>query len=599
MRLKALILRDFGVFRSRADFDLDHNLVVISGANYTGKTTLARALYFALCGKSLTSGLKLTDLKAVDSASATVGLVYHHAGRTFRTYRSTGKRVQNEIYQDRTWKIIPGNTPAELPLNPEQWRIGCFLKEDELGELLVKAPANRRDMLNQILGVEQLLRLQKIFIEVRRISKRQARPILAQQESPVSGAVPNCEAELRAAQTKVAALEAQARLPQDLQAKQQIRREWIHQKEMLAERLNALSAEHAHLLTGFQNAAELQAELEQTQIRLADRERQELAYEKIKEQRIALAAELKRTEALLSDVALLQDKHLCPTCYQEISETHIAALQKQWRQKCDEIETDLAQVKREEREAETASLALALLVQGYSDLKARAERIAIVQKEIDALQPQIDALALKIDAEGEGDNDAGRFAAQQQLEQARVELSQLEKQQLLYQENQKRIESVNMRARRARRNQLLCEWIADAVNLTLQSAVGSSTAKIAAGVEASLRDFNLFRTQNVEADLQKSDLTPDVDKRPFHTLAGSEKALLYLSMKIALARLMPGADFFVADNPTAHLDAIHRDLMAQYLARLASEKQVIVLTNDDAFAARIDEQSGDSKKIGL
>ncbi|MDM8544657.1 AAA family ATPase [Desulfococcaceae bacterium HSG9] len=600
MKIKSLILRDFGIFKGRTDFDLDNDLVVISGGNYTGKTTLARALYFVLCGKVLTAGLKLKDLKTAGAASATAGLVYTHSDQIFRTYRSTDKRVQNEIYQHQNWKIIPANAPAYPLLNPEQWRIGCFLKEDELGELLVKTPAGRRDMLNQILGVDQLLRLQKTFIEVRRISKRKVRPLLAQQESLYFGVMPNGEAELQAAKTKVAALEAEVRLPDDRDAKRQLGREWTHQKKMLDERLKKLFAEREHLLTGFQNAAELPAALEETGIRLAGREKQELVFEKIKEKRITLSAELKRTEALLADTAQLQDKQKCPTCHQEIAETHLATLESRWRRQYDKIEIEIAQIKDKEREAEAALQSLVLLAQRETDLNARAERLKIVKKEINDLHLQIDALKFKIASAGElHDDKTDRSEINRQLEQARENLSKFEKQHILYIENQKLIKRVNTQAHLARRNQLLCEWIADALNLTLQSAIGSSAASIAASVEASLQDFNLFHSQNIATDLQKSGLTPEVDNRPFHTLSGSEKAILYLSMKIALARLTPGADFIVTDNPTAHLDTANRDLMAKYLARLALEKQVIVLTNDSDFAAQLDDQSGDNKKIVL
>lgn len=600
MKIKSLILRDFGIFQSRTDFDLDNDLVIISGGNYTGKTTIARALYFVLCGKVLTAGLKLKDLMATHAASATVGLVYTHSNQVFRTYRSTNKREQNEIYQNRNWKIIPADTPACPLLNPEQWRISCFLKEDELGELLVKTPANRRDMLNQILGVDQLLRLQKTFIEVRRISKRKARPVLAQQERQRFGIAPNCEAELQATQTKVAALEAKVRLPDDRDAKRQLGREWMHQQAALQERLKKLSTERERLLTGFQNAAELLIAFEETGNCLVGREKQEQAYEKIKEKRITLSAELKRTEAMLADAAQLQDKQKCPTCHQEIAKTHLTALERRWRKQYDKIEIEMAQIKDEEREAETERKSMVQLAQRETDLKARAEHLKTVKKEINDLRPQIDALELKIASAGElHDDEAGRYEINRQLEQARAALSKLEKQHILYLENQKQIECVNTQDRLARRNQLLCEWIADAVNLTSQSAIGSSTASVAASVKASLQDFNLFHFQNVATDLKKSGLTPEVDNRPFHTLSGSEKAILYLSVKIALARLTPGADFIVADNPTAHLDTTHRDQMAKYLARLASEKQVIVLTNDSDFAEQLNDKSDDSKQIVL
>jgi exonuclease SbcC len=88
---------------------------------------------------------------------------------------------------------------------------------------------------------------------------------------------------------------------------------------------------------------------------------------------------------------------------------------------------------------------------------------------------------------------------------------------------------------------------------------------------------------------------PDLDGRALQTLSGSEKTILYLSMKIALSRLMPGADFLVLDDPTLHLDETRRERLRDYLANLMSEKQVIVFTNDRGFA----EQFANAKRINL
>jgi len=62
-----------------------------------------------------------------------------------------------------------------------------------------------------------------------------------------------------------------------------------------------------------------------------------------------------------------------------------------------------------------------------------------------------------------------------------------------------------------------------------------------------------------------------------------------------LSSLLPGADFFIFDNPTYHLDDLRREIMAQYLIDLVPEKQIIVLTNDKKFVNLIDQ----GKRIDL
>jgi len=76
MRLQRVIVKHFGIFREARSFDLDDDLVVIYGENFAGKTTLARAIYFALCGKVLTGGIKAPGLVSLHEQSATAGVIY-------------------------------------------------------------------------------------------------------------------------------------------------------------------------------------------------------------------------------------------------------------------------------------------------------------------------------------------------------------------------------------------------------------------------------------------------------------------------------------------------------------------------------------------
>ncbi len=77
---------------------------------------------------------------------------------------------------------------------------------------------------------------------------------------------------------------------------------------------------------------------------------------------------------------------------------------------------------------------------------------------------------------------------------------------------------------------------------------------------------------------------PELDGRMFRMLSGSEKAILYLSMKLAISSLMPDADFILLDNPTLHSDDLRRQLIRNYLLRFVPQKQIIILTNDRIFA---------------
>jgi DNA repair exonuclease SbcCD ATPase subunit len=171
----------------------------------------------------------------------------------------------------------------------------------------------------------------------------------------------------------------------------------------------------------------------------------------------------------------------------------------------------------------------------------------------------------------------------------------LERQQMLYEQRRQTILSANRQAEMVTKHRLLSEWAADAVAHTVQAVVGISLKKADAEITACLQNFGLFHAQAQRIDLEKSQLMPDIDGRALQTLSGSEKTILYLSMKIALSRLMPGADFLVLDDPTLHLDETRRERLCDYLLSLPPEKQIILFTNERGFA----EQFVNAKRIDL
>ena len=155
MRIRQLTIKDIGVFSGIRRFDFDHHLTVIYGKNFSGKSTLLRAIYFALCGKILNAGIKAKDIVSDGAKSGTVGITYAINDHLFRIYRSTKGDLQEEQFKDQIWQSIESS--ALPPLNFHQWQVGCFLKEEELGEFLSLTSANRRDLLHQLLGVESLI----------------------------------------------------------------------------------------------------------------------------------------------------------------------------------------------------------------------------------------------------------------------------------------------------------------------------------------------------------------------------------------------------------------------------------------------------------
>jgi len=225
------------------------------------------------------------------------------------------------------------------------------------------------------------------------------------------------------------------------------------------------------------------------------------------------------------------------------------------------------------------------LARKQSELERRLQQWQQIETEVAAAQNEMETWETKLAALAPlSPADESREKLQQELEAQRQQLAELERQQMLYEQRRQAILSANRHVETVAKHRLLSEWAADAVARTVQAAVGISLKTAEAEITACLQSFGLFRSQPQKIDLEQSQLLPDIDGRALQTLSGSEKTLLYLGMKIALSRLMPGADFLVLDDPTLHLDATRREKLRDYLLGLIPAKQIIIFTNDQGFA---------------
>jgi len=595
MKLEKLILKNVGCFRGNTEFSLDRDLVLIYGANFSGKSTLARAIFFGLCGKSFTTGMKPKDMVTLNEKSATVGLVFSDSVGKFRVYRSSRGDLQTEELNDSDW-LKRGSETSPLPLlNPQQWQIGCFLKEEELGEFIVQTPATRKDLLNKLLGIEKLMQANQAFIKVRRLAKRNEKTLITRQGSLQLNETEDCSEEMEELRNKVAILEETNKGPINGMDKQRLSQELEQQKEIASKRLKSLNDENESLIAGFHGIEEVEATLQQVSDRLSDRERLIKEFEDLKEKRITLSVRVQQIDDLLSSVKGLKREKTCPTCLQPLSPEYVSKLEKEYENQKTAVESELDDTKdREKKSNETLQL-IRDLAKRETDLKHRLERLNILQGDINELQRQLETIEIKLSslsAEPAAFEDHSKL--QMDFDQARQRLRKLENQDAVFQQRRIEIEDVNNQAQKASHERLLTEWVTEALEATMQSIIGASMSRIEDHVINCLNEFEVPNVDN-SIDVGNSRLMPDVGGRSFHTLSGSEKVILYLAMKISLSQLMPGADFLVLDNPTLHLDGRRSELMRDYLKTLVPAKQIIILTNDRMFA----DLMTDAKRISL
>ena len=105
--LKRIILKSFGCF-DRRDFDLSDGVNLIFGPNFSGKSTLVNAIFFALTGKPIVPRVGLPAMAQSGASSGTAGINFRNGEQSYQLFRSTQGEVQlrQKEENDERWRIL-------------------------------------------------------------------------------------------------------------------------------------------------------------------------------------------------------------------------------------------------------------------------------------------------------------------------------------------------------------------------------------------------------------------------------------------------------------------------------------------------------------
>ena len=582
MRLKQLVVKNIGVFSGSQRFDFDDNLTVIYGKNFSGKSTLARALYFALCGKILTTGMRSKNIVSDGVNSGTVGITYIVHGGLYRLYRSTKGDLQEELFTDQIWH--PTERSALPDLNFHQWKVGYFLKEEELGEFLTQTPANRRDILLKLLGVENLMAARDMFVKFRRYSKSLEKIAVAKRSALSSNVGDDCSEELRDKLAQVRALEEKVDRGNGRNENYRLCVELEKTKSALFSKREEILKEIKESLSDFNDVAELNNILKELANRLALRDQYLKQISTQQGMRTALINQLKNEDDLIASLNKMQDNQLCPTCLQTVSLDQRNKLLTDIENRRQILEKEIQNTESTEKESSKALYLLDQLTEKYADLQERSARVQHFNRELSEIEQQLAELSKKIDLINHEADYKESFELQNDLEKLRESLKVLETNHALFERRQLEIKKTDAEMLVTSHNRLFSEWITEALDMTLKSTMGVSLRQVEKGIHDCLKKFDLLQGQVASLNLEKTQLLPDFENRNFHALSGSEKGILYLSLKVEISRLMQGSNFMVLDSPSVYLDELRRERLRDYLLSLSPEKQIILLTNDLNFA---------------
>jgi exonuclease SbcC len=160
--IKRLYLRNFRVFEDELDLELPPGLVGIHGPNGSGKSTLLEAILFSLWGKARTPK-ELIRTSGVGGECVTE-TEFEHEGHLYlvrRTLKGLNSAVTVEAHCDGNLmstgvRDVERYVESVLGMDDAAFRASVFTEQKQLAAFSDQAPAERRRLVLQLLGVTPL-----------------------------------------------------------------------------------------------------------------------------------------------------------------------------------------------------------------------------------------------------------------------------------------------------------------------------------------------------------------------------------------------------------------------------------------------------------
>ena len=618
MRLERIILKSFGCF-DRRDFDLSEGINLIFGPNFSGKSTLVNAIFFALTGKPIVPKVGLPAMAQSGASSGTAGLNFRNGEQSYQLFRSTQGEVQLRLKEQNSenWRILfTGKRSADEDLRKQfhfsyhHLAAATFLREGEIFEFLARQPSDRRDVLYSLLGIDRLMEVRQRFIEGRRVAKREEKRIQDHQRSMRVTTVKNHREEIERVEVELKNLEGKYELLSGKESESGdavLVAELTQAHERFQKGIDGLIQERASVLSGFTDVDHLRTSIKEIEAATAsasglEKQRDELiqGIGSLNSQIQTLTAECDTLRQLIDS-----DHGHCPTCHQPVQQKIIAGIlaEKESTRAASQQKLESQQKTLDEQ---TANInALRGLKQRHQLMQGKVEQLGRIEAQLTNLQREFDGVASRLGAlqpppqtgaVSEDAADPAQTAEQRRqlkyrIDSLRRRLVGLNKEEAVIAHKLEELQRTHHQANQILRTRLSFELACDGVEKTIASLQKTILQPAEKEIQRWLERMDLTRFSQI--DLKSQHLLPSLNvegvERNLLLLSGSEKMMLYLCFKAALSEALGALGFFVFDDPTLHLDPDRRGAMIDFIQRLAEEHQVIVTSNDPEVRASLPE----------
>ena len=604
MLLERILLKSFGCFQ-RQNFDLQDGINLIFGPNFSGKSTLVNAIFFTLTGKPIAPRVGLPDLAQSGAQSGTAGIGFATQGQQYQLFRSTRGEIQLRNRSENGWKVVftgKRSVDEELKkmfhLTYHHLASTTFLREGEIFEFLGRQPADRREILYALLGIDRLMEVRQRFIEGRRIAKREEKRVQEHQRSLRVTTVKSHREEIQRIEEELQGLEGEYELlssGSDESSDATLIAELTQNHSRLQQQIAPLKQERASVLRGFTDAAHLRTAIKEIETAITQAEGLEAQREALIQQVGSLTSQIQvlTTECDTLRQLIKSDQGHCPTCHQPVHQEVIAKIIADKEAEKSEYEGKLV-AQNLQLEEHTANVnAMRELTQRRQLLQNKLEvlerldsQLTDYQREYDAVDERLRILKPAAEAQTQTDDPVQKVERKRELrfriDNLRKRLVKLNSEEAVISHKLEVLQGVNAEAEQIQRTRLSAELACEGVQKTIDTFQVQVLEPAEAELQHWLKRMNIFESANI--DLKTQPLLPSLQiegkDRSLILLSGSEKMLLYLCLKVALSKALGNPGFFVFDDPTLHLDDERKELMVDFIHQLAQDHQVIVASND-------------------
>ena len=145
--------------------NFDKGISVIVGENGAGKSTILEAISFALFKQH--TGKKIDDLVRNNAQSMSIELEFTSSGRDYKIVRMKKSNLKSSLFKRTSSeggyvhvctgdKEVANEIRQILDIDSDLFLNAIYIRQGEIAELVDKTPAEKKALINKLLGLDSL-----------------------------------------------------------------------------------------------------------------------------------------------------------------------------------------------------------------------------------------------------------------------------------------------------------------------------------------------------------------------------------------------------------------------------------------------------------